>query len=60
MSEARPQFNRQLQEVFRELGIGQTFTFRRTFTEGDVALFCGVTNDYKPYHPDDVFLSESW
>lgn len=60
MSEATPQFKRQLQEAFRELGIGQTFTFRRTFTEGDVALFCGVTGDYNPYHVDDVFVRESW
>ena len=60
MSEATPQFKRQLQEAFRELGIGQTFTFRRTFTDGDVALFCGVTGDYNPYHVDDVFVRESW
>ena len=40
--------------------IGQTFTFRRTFTEGDVALFCGVTGDYNPYHIDQAFAESSW
>ncbi len=60
MSEATPQFKRQIQEAFSELEIGQTFTFRRTFTDGDVALFCGVTGDYNPYHVDDVFVRESW
>ncbi|MEZ5098920.1 MAG: MaoC/PaaZ C-terminal domain-containing protein [Thermoleophilia bacterium] len=34
---------------------GRTFTFRRTFTDGDVALFCGVTGDFNPYHLDDAF-----
>src|SRR3990170_2938592 len=40
--------------------IGQTFTFRRTFTGGDMALFCGVTGDYNPYHQDESFAKESW
>jgi 3-hydroxybutyryl-CoA dehydratase len=39
--------------------VGQTFTFRRTFTDGDVALFCGVTGDYNPYHQDESFAEES-
>ena len=40
--------------------VGHTFTFRRTFTEGDVALFCGVTGDYNPYHIDEHFSRNSW
>jgi 3-hydroxybutyryl-CoA dehydratase len=39
--------------------VGQTFTFRRTFTGGDVAIFCGVTGDYNPYHQDEAFARES-
>jgi acyl dehydratase len=58
--EATPEFKRQLQEAFEELRVGQTFTFRRTFTDGDVALFCGVTGDYNPYHQDEAFARESW
>ncbi len=34
---------------------GQTFTFRRTFTDGDVSMFCGVTGDYNPFHTDEAF-----
>lgn len=37
---------------------GRTFTFRRTFTDGDVALFCGVTGDFNPYHLDEAFSAE--
>ena len=40
--------------------MGQQFVFRRTFTEGDVALFCGVTGDYNPYHLDETFAKASW
>jgi 3-hydroxybutyryl-CoA dehydratase len=57
---ATPAFKQQLQSAFAELRIGQTFTFRRTFTDGDVALFCGVTGDYNPYHIDEAFARESW
>ncbi|HVE99913.1 MAG TPA: hypothetical protein VNA27_01065 [Rubrobacteraceae bacterium] len=46
---ATPEFKRQLREAFEEMSVGQTFTFRRTFTDGDVAIFCGVTGDYNPY-----------
>ncbi len=58
--EATPEFKKQLREAFDEMYVGQTFTFRRTFTEGDVALFCGVTGDYNPYHQDEAFAKESW
>jgi 3-hydroxybutyryl-CoA dehydratase len=49
-----------LREAFDEMYVGQTFAFRRTFTEGDVALFCGVTGDYNPYYQDESFAAESW
>jgi 3-hydroxybutyryl-CoA dehydratase len=55
-----PEFKQQLKEAFDALHEGQTFTFRRTFTQGDVALFCGVTGDYNPYHIDYAFLEQSW
>lgn len=59
MPEATPEFKQLLREAFDEMYVGQTFTFRRTFTDGDVALFCGVTGDYNPYHQDDSFARES-
>ena len=59
MSEATPEFKQRLQEAFDEMHVGQTFTFRRTFTGGDVAMFCGVTGDYNPYHQDEAFARES-
>jgi 3-hydroxybutyryl-CoA dehydratase len=60
MSGATPAFKQQLQTAFEALEVGRPFTFRRTFTEGDVALFCGVTGDYNPYHIDATFAGESW
>ena len=60
MPEATEEFKRRLREAFDEMHVGQTFTFRRTFTDGDVALFCGVTGDYNPYHQDEAFAKESW
>src|SRR5438270_10174502 len=59
MPDATAAFKQQLKQDFYALQVGQTFTFRRTFTEGDVALFCGVTGDYNPYHIDYTFLQES-
>ncbi|HLL41112.1 MAG TPA: MaoC family dehydratase [Rubrobacteraceae bacterium] len=49
-----------MREAFDEMYLGQAFTFRRTFTDGDVALFCGVTGNYNPYHQDEGFARESW
>lgn len=60
MPEATPEFNQQLREAFEEMYVGQTFTFRRTFTDGDVAMFCGVTGDYNPYHQDAEFAEQSF
>ena len=60
MQNASPLFKQQLRTALDELRIGQTFTFRRTFSSGDVALFCGVTGDYNPYHIDQTFVEQSW
>jgi len=60
MSDATTSFKQRLRDAFDELQEGQTFTYRRTFSEGDVALFCGVTGDFNPYHQDDLFARESW
>lgn len=60
MPEATPEFKHQLREALAALYVGQTFEFRRTFTDGDVAMFCGVTGDYNPYHQDAEFARESW
>lgn len=59
MREMTPEFKQQLQTAFDALRVGQSFSFRRTFTDGDVALFCGVTGDFNPYHNDDLFARES-
>lgn len=60
MPEATPEFKQQLREAFAELEVGRTFTYQRTFTEGDLSTFCGVTGDYNPYHQDEQFARESW
>ena len=60
MPEATPEFKEQLREAFAELEVGRTFTYRRTFTEGDLAMFCGISGDYNPYHQDEQFARESW
>ncbi|MCA1729747.1 MAG: MaoC family dehydratase [Actinobacteria bacterium] len=60
MPEATPEFKQRLREAFEEMYVGQTFTFQRTFTDGDVAMFCGVTGDYNPYHQNAAFARESW
>lgn len=58
--EATPGFKKRLREALDEMHVGQTFSYTRTFTDGDVALFCGVTDDYNPYHQDESFARESW
>lgn len=60
MGDAQPEFKGRLRAAFDAVAIGQTFTFRRTFTEGDVALFVGVTGDYNPFHVDEEFARASW
>lgn len=53
------EFSELLRVAFEALAVGQTFQFRRTFTDGDVAVFCGVTGDYNPYHLDETFARQS-
>ena len=60
MPEATPEFKRRVRESLDATFVGQTFTFRRTFTDGNVALFCGVTGAYNPYHQDAAFAKESF
>ncbi|MBJ7599827.1 MAG: acyl dehydratase [Candidatus Nephthysia bennettiae] len=48
-----------LSEAFGALEPGKQFVYRRTFTDGDVALFCGVTGDINPYHQDDLFAAST-
>jgi 3-hydroxybutyryl-CoA dehydratase len=60
MPDATQQFKQQLRNAFDSLQVGQMFTYRRTFTEGDVSLFIGVTGDLNPYHQDELFAGESW
>ena len=60
MGDAQPEFKQRLRAAFDAVAVGQAFTFRRTFTEGDVALFVGVTGDYNPFHVDEEFARASW
>lgn len=60
MPSATPEFKERLREAFQQMSAGQTFIYRRTFTDGDVSQFCGVTGDFNPYHMDDLFVRESW
>lgn len=60
MGEATPDFKQQLREAFDSMQVNRTFVYRRTFTDGDVALFIGVTGDFNPYHQDELFAKESW
>lgn len=59
MNESLERFNQRRRAAFQHAQVGQTYTYRRTFTDGDVAAFCGVTGDFNPYHQDDVFSQES-
>jgi 3-hydroxybutyryl-CoA dehydratase len=48
-----------LQAAFDAIPTDHSFQWRRTFTEGDVSAFCGVTGDFNPYHLDEQFASAS-
>lgn len=37
---------------WRDMKVGDSVTFYRTFTEGDVANFIGATGDFNPIHLD--------
>lgn len=45
--------------AFEAIPPGASYSWRRTFTEGDVTAFCGVTGDFNPYHLDDEFAAGS-
>ena len=60
MQQPTDAFRQRLAEAFEQIPLGKTFRWRRTFTEADVALFCGVTGDFNPYHQDELFARESW
>ena len=38
---------------------GDSYSFSRTFTDGDVSLYCGLTGDYNPFHLDETFAAAS-
>lgn len=48
---------RRVQAAFDLIRPGQSYVYRRTFTDGDVAMFCGVTGDFNPYHQDAEFAA---
>lgn len=37
---------------WKDMQVGDSVTFYRTFTEGDVSTFTGVTGDFNPIHMD--------
>lgn len=39
--------------------IGDTTSFTRTLTDGDVSLFIGATWDVNPFHTDDSYASQT-
>ncbi len=39
--------------------IGDTYSFRKTFSESDVYLFGGIIGDSSPWHIDEVFARNS-
>lgn len=45
--------------AFEAIPPGAAYSWRRTFTEGDVTAFCGVTGDFNPYHLDEAFAAGS-
>ncbi|MFZ5596933.1 MAG: MaoC family dehydratase [Bacillota bacterium] len=37
---------------WKDMKVGDTVVFHRTFTEGDVANFIGISGDFNPIHTD--------
>lgn len=60
MQQPTDAFRQRLAEAFEQIPLGKQFTWRRTFTEADAMLFCGITGDLNPYHQDELFAGESW
>jgi 3-hydroxybutyryl-CoA dehydratase len=59
-SGASDEFKAQVKAAFESVELEKPFTYRRTFTDADRALFCGVSGDFNPYHMDDEFARQSW
>ncbi len=53
------EYKQLVQNAFDAMPMGKSYRFTRTFTDGDVAMFCGVTGDFNPYHLDDDFAAAS-
>ncbi|HEY0408442.1 MAG TPA: MaoC family dehydratase [Pyrinomonadaceae bacterium] len=49
----------QVEKTFAALEVGHRYRWSRTMTDGDVALFCGVTGDFNPFHVDDNFAAQT-
>ncbi len=46
--------------TFDQFEVDQVFeSMSRTVTEGDVALFAGLSGDYNPLHTDEEFMKDS-
>jgi 3-hydroxybutyryl-CoA dehydratase len=59
-SGASEEFKAQVKAAFESVELEKPFIYRRTFTDADLALFCGVSGDFNPYHMDDEFARQSW
>jgi 3-hydroxybutyryl-CoA dehydratase len=49
----------QVEKTFAALEVGGRYRWSRTLTDGDVALFVGVTGDFNPFHIDDQFAAQT-
>jgi 3-hydroxybutyryl-CoA dehydratase len=60
--ETRPTeaFKTRVSEAYASLRPGMEFVARRTFGDGDIAMFVGATADYNVWHVDDAAIDESW
>lgn len=59
MRDASADFKAAVRTAFEQCAVGQRYVFRRTFTEGDVSSFVGVTWDLNPFHSDEAFARAS-
>ena len=59
-SGAGDEFKAQVKAAFESVELEKPFIYRRTFTDADLALFCGISGDFNPYHMDDEFARQSW
>jgi 3-hydroxybutyryl-CoA dehydratase len=59
-SSASNEFKAQVKAAFESVELEKQFIYRRTFTDADLALFCGISGDFNPFHMDDEFARQSW